>query len=435
MKAQLLDSKVLRQWTAVHPARNLAWLTLDYLTAAVIIIATICFWSQSASWGLPWIANAVAGVLAVILLGAVQHRIALMGHEASHYMLYPNRKVNDFLAEVFCFFPIFGTLTQYRAKHLGHHLYPNDPEHDPNMAGTRAKRLYARFPMPKPSFVYHYYLKFFWPPFVFHNLLDLMRVVTMGFGLSPLPEDGARDTEDPPKPRRFYQNATLFGILYLLLFIGAIHTAVPRGSLPFLYLLLGGVYAIGLLGWWFLPESWIRRPGGKLAYSHKVSAFLRLTVYTLFFGMLGSIHTATGVWAGGYFLLLWVPALVYVLPYLMLLREVYQHANADRGDLTNSRVIYADPFTRWALLGYGNDVHLVHHIYPNIPHYSLTEAHDRMMEECDDYNRLAEEAYGTFAGGKGKQTLLDALAANHPRDEELGNSTPGETTVPALDNR
>lgn len=415
----------------MHPAQNLLWLALDYASAIAVIGATVSFWSQRASWGLPAVWSVVAGILAVILLGSIQHRIALMGHEASHYMLYPNRRVNDFLAEIFCFFPLFGTLTQYRAKHLGHHLYPNDPARDPNQAGTRAKKLYARFPMPKPSFIYNYYVKFFWPPFVFYNLYDLIRVITIGSGFSPIPEDGKRDDARAGKKGPFYRNATLFGIAYLALFIAAIHTGVNRGSLPFLLALLGGTYAVGLLGWWLIPESWIRQPGGKLAYGPKWSAFFRLTLYTLFFGTLGTIHLLSGVWVGGYFLLLWAGGLVYVLPYFMLLREIYQHANADQGEITNSRIIYADPFTRWALLGYGNDVHLVHHIYPNIPHYRLMEAHTRMMDECPDYGSLVEETYGTF-GGRGRQkTLLDALAGEHGPAVETKPPSRGNTTTAA----
>ncbi|MEM1410679.1 MAG: 2Fe-2S iron-sulfur cluster-binding protein, partial [Pseudomonadota bacterium] len=82
--------------------------------------------------------------------------------------------VNDLLADLLCFFPIWSSLVHYRNKHLNHHLYPNDPDHDPNLAGDKAEELFGRFPMPKPAFIYQYYLKFFWPPFVFRNLLDLL---------------------------------------------------------------------------------------------------------------------------------------------------------------------------------------------------------------------------------------------------------------------
>ncbi len=416
MKARLLDSQTLRKWTVVHPARNVLWLCLDYLTAALIITGTILFWNHSASWGLHWIWNVAVGFIAVILNGAVQHRIALMGHEASHYMLHPNRKVNDLLGELLCFFPIFATLSHYRAKHLGHHLYPNDPERDPNMAGSRARRLYSRFPMPKPSFVYNYYVKFFWPPFVFRNLVDLMRVITIGEGFSPLPADDGDGNHGTVGERPFYQNSSVLGIGYLVLFIAACHTAVYYDSMALLFGLLGGIYLFGLAVLVRLPDSWIQRPGGRLAYSPRFSSFLRLTFYSVLFAILGTIHVSSGVWAGGYFILLWVLSLVYALPYFMLLREIFQHANADEGELTNSRIIHADPFTQWALLGYGNHVHLVHHIYPNIPHYCLLDAHGRMMNDCEAYGQSAEETHGLFAAREGRKSLLDSLAADPPRE-------------------
>ncbi|MEM7147426.1 MAG: fatty acid desaturase [Verrucomicrobiota bacterium] len=411
MKAKLLDSPTLRTWTKVHPYRNLAWLSLDYLTAAALIAGTLYFWYHSAAWGLHFAWNIVVGIVSVLLVGAIQHRIGLMGHEASHYMLHPNRKANDILAELLCFFPIFGTLTQYRAKHISHHLYPNDPDRDMNMNGTRAKKLYARFPMPKPSFIYNYYIKFFWPPFVIYNLSDLLRVVTIGSGLSPIPEEEQNEAGGEIKHRPFYKNATMWGIAYMFLFIAAIHLSQWHGLTVF-FTTLAIVYALGVIGWKILPDAWFQRPGGKLGHSLRFSGFLRLTFVSLLLTALGLTHTLTGTWAGGYFLLLWILPLIYVFPYLMLLREIFQHANADQGELTNSRVMNADPFTHWALLGYGNDAHLVHHIYPNIPQYHLRDAHEKMLEVAPDYQRLAEETYGTFAASKDNhRAILDSLAA------------------------
>ncbi len=417
--ATLLEPKTLREMSRVHPSRNLALIALDYLTAAAIITATILFFRWSDSAGFPSFTKLAVGIIGAILVSCVQHRIALMGHEASHYMLHPDRRANDLLAEVLCFSPIFASLTQYRAKHLGHHLYPNEPGKDPNMAGSRAARLYARFPMPKPSFIYQYYLKFFWPPFVLHNLLDLVRVVSLGQGLSPIASNetpGSRHGERG-SPGRFCQNTSLLGALHVLLIIGANQVAKHYQSFPLLLILAGAILTLSLIVWRFLPADWFARGRGKLAYQHKTSALYLLILTTLFFGGLCTINLATGFDAGFYFVVLWVPGLVYITPYLMLLREVYQHANAGQGELTNSRVMHADPFTRWALLGYGNDIHLVHHIYPNLPHYRLGEAHSRMKRECPDYDRHAEETFGTVSAGEsGRRSLLDALAAEVPFD-------------------
>ena len=60
--------------------------------------------------------------------------------------------------------------------------------------------------------------------------------------------------------------------------------------------------------------------------------------------------------------------------FFMFLRDVYQHSNADDGRLTNSRVFFTDPFTRWAVFVYGQDMHIPHHLFPAVPHYRLAAA-------------------------------------------------------------
>lgn len=407
VKTKLLDSPTLRQWTAVHAGRNLLWLFLDYVTAAVIITLTVYFWHNREAWGLHFATSVIVGIVAVILVGCTQHRIGLMGHEASHYLLHPDRKTNDILAELLCFFPVFGTLSQYRAKHLSHHLHPNDPERDMNMRGSRARKLYSHFPMPKPSFIYNYYIKFFWPPFVIYNLVDLLRVVTIGSGLSPIP----KDEKNPAEKNPFYKNATIWGIAYMAIFVGIVQLSRER-ELSFFFISLASTYLLGLVVTMRLPETWFTRPGGKLSHSFRFAGVLRLTFVTALLLSLGLSFRLTGVWTAGYFLLLWILPLIYVFPYLMLLREIYQHANADQGDLTNSRVMFTDPFTKWALLGYGNDAHLIHHIYPNIPQYHLLEVHEKLLESNSNYREVAEETYGVYStSGEDHHSLLDSLSA------------------------
>ena len=60
--------------------------------------------------------------------------------------------------------------------------------------------------------------------------------------------------------------------------------------------------------------------------------------------------------------------------FFMYLRDVYQHSNADAGRLTNSRVFFTDPFTRWAVFVYGQDMHIPHHLFPGGPSLSPAPA-------------------------------------------------------------
>ncbi len=399
-KKALIAPTALRSLAKVHPWKNLGGLFLDYLTLAVVTGAALWFHFNYESLGLHWASQIPVWAIAIFLNGCVSHRIGLMGHEASHNLLVPNRKWNDILAELLCFYPVYGSLMKYRAKHLPHHLHPNDPEQDPNLGSGKAERLYARFPMPKRSFIFVYYVKFFWPPFVFANLLDLFSVIAVGSGHGPIPED------DSPKKRRL--NATILGIIYLagyvigMRFLNAYEVPVWASAL--------GIYAIGVTVWALLPKSAFVQ-SARLAISAKAAGLLRLTYYTAQYTALAFVGAITGWDPTLAYLLLWVLPLIYMFPYLMLLREIYQHANAGTGTLDNSRIIHADPFTRWAVLGYGNDFHLIHHIYPNIPHYQLRDAHVQLSEGSEEYRTTVEENYGILVPREKAPAgpLIDAL--------------------------
>lgn len=421
---KLLDSRSIREWSLVRPWTNLIFLSLDYLVATVSTTAALWFYFHYQEWGLHWAWLVPVWGAAVIINGCVTHRIGLMGHEASHNLLVPNRKWNDILAEVLCFYPVFGSLLQYRAKHLRHHLYPNDPHQDPNLGNGKADRLYAKFPMPKRSFIYQYYLKFFWPPFVLANLMDLLDVITIGSGMSPVPVRDANEEERKQgKHSKFIRvRATVLGILYLAA-LSVLLRVLGQSSPTVLWLSVGGLYLVAVAIWAMLPESAFFS-GARLNISIKGAALLRLSFYTFLFSGLGVIRQVTGFDPLAAFLLLWILPLVYVFPYLMLLREVYQHANAGMGQLDNSRIIHADLFTRWAVLGYGNDFHLIHHIYPNVPQYALRGMHRQLMSESAAYRDGIEETRGILKPRPqhGETGLLDALADQDPMPHRLSPS-------------
>jgi len=100
---------------------------------------------------------------------------------------------------------------------------------------------------------------------------------------------------------------------------------------------------------------------------------------------------------------------VTTFPYFRLLRDIYQHTNADDGRLTNSRVFFCDPFTRWAVFVYGQDMHVPHHLFPTVPHYRLGRLHDLLKGSDPDYAREVVQCHGTFANARGLPTILDVL--------------------------
>ena len=124
---------------------------------------------------------------------------------------------------------------------------------------------------------------------------------------------------------------------------------------------------------------------------------------------LGLIRWATAGHSVIYPGLLWFLPLVSSFPFFMLIRDVYQHSNADSGRLTNSRVFFTDPFTRWAVFVYGQDMHIPHHLFPAVPHYHLGELHTLLKQSNDDYEDLVVECHGTFHDPLGRATILDEM--------------------------
>ncbi|MGE0596008.1 MAG: fatty acid desaturase family protein [Hyphomonadaceae bacterium] len=88
--------------------------------------------------------NPLTYVLAVMLIGARQLGLAILMHDAAHGALHPNQDINDWVGEWLCAAPVGGRLDSYRAYHLKHHRYTEQPE-DPDLP------LSAPFPITRAS--------------------------------------------------------------------------------------------------------------------------------------------------------------------------------------------------------------------------------------------------------------------------------------------
>ncbi|NJM62192.1 MAG: hypothetical protein HC849_21525 [Oscillatoriales cyanobacterium RU_3_3] len=80
---------------------------------AIIVAITLChqFW------------NPFLYAIAVMFIGARQHALAVLQHDAAHYRLFPNKKWNDAVAEVFLAWPILLSNQYFREYHFLHHRY------------------------------------------------------------------------------------------------------------------------------------------------------------------------------------------------------------------------------------------------------------------------------------------------------------------------
>lgn len=76
--------------------------------------------------------NVVITLAAIIVIGARQHALVVMMHEAAHVHFAKNKSLNDWFANLFCAFPLTLETDVYRKVHLAHHRHLNTRQ-DPDL--------------------------------------------------------------------------------------------------------------------------------------------------------------------------------------------------------------------------------------------------------------------------------------------------------------
>jgi len=89
--------------------------------------------------------NVLTFLLSVMVIGSRQFALAVLAHDGAHNLLFSNEKINDFVSQWFCAFPLFSDNRPYRPYHLAHHRF-TESENDPDLS------LSAPFPITKASF-------------------------------------------------------------------------------------------------------------------------------------------------------------------------------------------------------------------------------------------------------------------------------------------
>lgn len=392
---------------AVDNVTNLAYLAMEYLCLAAVIGGTILFCEYRGTWGLAWAWNIPVVALAVVLVGAGQHRLAGLGHEAAHYTLLRNKRFNDLVGDLFCMFPILASLHLYRLFHLAHHQYTNDPERDPDLVSLGGSKMLDRFPMSRWSFIKAFYLRPITEPGAFLRYQrDYFDINVLGRSENVY----LRRVSGLAAPGRHWPRlGPTLGILYLVGYIAMLWVITALGHPGWLWIqgLIGTLLVLGVglaLPDWAYFKSPLRQP-----LSTRAAGLLRLIYYSWFLVGVRGLGIATAGRSSAYFYLLWILPLCTSFLYFMLLRDVYQHTNADDGRLTNTRVFLVDPFTRWAIFVYGQDMHLPHHLFPGIPHYRLSLLHELLKTRHQEYAKRVVECHGTLASHTEQPSILDLL--------------------------
>jgi fatty acid desaturase len=113
--------------TAISRARGI-WL----IAHAWVIIALTAFGGAWA-WGAGWQFGLAATPVALMVIGGRQLGLSILMHDGAHGLLHPNRKLNNFLGQWPSGAATGSDLHAYRAYHLTHHKFTQQPE-DPDLS-------------------------------------------------------------------------------------------------------------------------------------------------------------------------------------------------------------------------------------------------------------------------------------------------------------
>jgi fatty acid desaturase len=318
-----------------------------------------------------------------------------------------NRYLNDLVPDLFCMFPLMTTIHFYRLFHLGHHQFTNDPGRDPDLLNLGYGKRFGEFPMTRFRFIALIYFAAVVAPLRFLAYQwAYFTVNTLGKGQN---EYFKRVSPEGRGPGALPRLGTALGVLYVI-GLGTMLKVLTGMSRPE-WLLPAGLLGLGmsLAALYVLPEWAIFRSPMRQAYSPRIASAIRLAFYTTLIMLLAHVRWFTGGRSSIYPVFLWFVPQGTTFMFFMLLRDVYQHSNAGTGRLTNSRVFFADPFTRWAVFVYGQDMHIPHHLFPAVPHYRLRRLHELLRRDHSDYRDVVVETHGTFHDALGRTTILDEM--------------------------
>jgi fatty acid desaturase len=410
-RKSLKDREVIRRVNALRTTDNITnwfYLAREYLYLGSVIALTIVFYNYAPLWhGLQtmperWLWDVPVTLVAIVLIGAGQHRLTTLSHEASHYMLFRNRLLNELVSDWLTMFPMWSTTHHYRLQHMAHHQFPNDPERDPDIAQMEGSGHRFDFPMPPGVFIWECVIK---QVILFPKLIRYIRVRAKfnatGEGTGPYESKG-------PKSKLL----VVAGGMYLTALVVSLFGCYYWGEPPLLALVPIALWTFAMVFYALVPLRFYRQSIVKGDVSPRWTTFGRITFATALFSGLAWLSRWTDQPWGLYYFLLWLLPIGTMFSFCMILRQVVQHGNGGSGRFTNTRIFLVSHFIRFAVFPLGMDWHLPHHLFPMVPHYRLGQLHDLLMD-TEEYRSQAIVVEGYFLHRNPPRypTVLELMAA------------------------
>lgn len=407
-----LRAEDIRALKARDNVTNWSYLGFVWGVIAAAFAGMIAIETYLADHGLnPWWALPFA-LVAITIVGASQHQLGGAIHEGTHFLLFENKKLNEIASDWLAAFPIYTSTYQYRVHHLAHHQFVNDPARDPDISQLKDSDHWLDFPVEHID-VLRKLLKQLWLPNLFRFTLVRAKYSALGHDDNPYLEKGKTQSKWPVRAGIYFAVAVPF-IVNPLLWAGA-----PQAAWAVLiasYAAVVGYFAL-------LPAGQFPQTRLLPVISHRATALSRMTFLFILYALLTYADAGTGAtWAWDHFGRYWALPLFTTFPLFMMLRQWVQHGNADRGRYTNTRTFLAGPLARYAVLPWGMDYHLPHHLMASVPHYNLKRLHELLLAD-PDYREKGQIVEGTFGDDDpvtGRATVMSVLGPKHaPKGEAV----------------
>jgi fatty acid desaturase len=378
---------------------NIGYFANVYLIMAATIVASVWCYHAIAAGTLAWGWAIPMTAFAVFVMGASQHQLGGAIHEGTHYMLFDDKRTSELASDWLAAFPIYTSTYAFRLHHLAHHQFVNDPSRDPNFDQAKESGHWLDFPIAHIDFAWAV-LKLLWLPNTIRYIVARAKYSAIGVDTNPY-----ADINHKGSPWAI-RNGVLFAVGAPAVAIGLILAGHPGWALAS----VPAMWAAVTIYYLSIPDSDFPQSKINPVVSHRATAIGRMSWLAIVYTALTAVEFTSGAPAWGYYGLLWILPLFTTFPLFMILREWLQHGNADRGRLTNSRIILErNPIIRYAVYPWGMDYHLPHHLFASVPHYKLKELHELLLRD-PEYREKGMVVEGwTRRNAEGLPTIMDAI--------------------------
>ena len=321
------DVFAVEDWRSITTLSR--WRGIWLVVHGWMVVALAAF-GGAVAWDYHWLAGLFVTPLALAILGGRQLGLSILMHDGAHGLLHPDRKTNNWLGQWPTGAATGSDLQAYRAYHLTHHKFTQQPE-DPDLS------LSAPFPTSRDS-LRRKFIRDLTGQTFFKQRRAQFAVALRGAKamLNRESSDGKADTH-----------------------AGRALNMQSRSGV----------------------DAPVANIDGAKTTARTVARFLLVQSILLAISLI--------VWGWSPFLL-WIAALATTFQLFLRIRNIAEHACTPTGSgdpFTHARTTYAGLIARATVAPYWVNYHSEHHLFMGVPCYHLASTH-RLLGAGGYYPRM-----------------------------------------------